>query len=156
MSRFLGLGKSEGSSAQSNHPATTPRVRKRDRLLPFLKPNSRSTSPNPSSRPSLQLAVDPGIADRSNDLWTKAYKKVPDKLKQHLAANLNKPEPANILQDVLQRVIQAKEANVAKQLKLKWGDKEFDLQETADKLEFMQVGDIAIQYDPVHAALGWS
>ncbi|RPB27796.1 hypothetical protein L211DRAFT_802387 [Terfezia boudieri ATCC MYA-4762] len=50
---------------------------------------------------------------------------------------------------------------MAKQLKLKWGDKEFDLQETADRLvqwitKFMQVGDIAIQYDPVHAALPWA
>ncbi|RPB27788.1 hypothetical protein L211DRAFT_802384, partial [Terfezia boudieri ATCC MYA-4762] len=157
MSRFLGLGRSEESSPQSNHPATTPRVRKRDRLFPFLKPNSPSTPPNPSS-PSLQLAVDPGVDGRSNDLWAKAYHKAPDKLKQHLAANLNNPD---ILQDVLQRAIQAKEANVAKQLKLKWGDREFDLQETADRLvrwitKFMQVGDIAVQYDPVHAALPWA
>ncbi|KAF8427603.1 ankyrin repeat-containing domain protein [Terfezia claveryi] len=153
MSRFPGFGNSHAGSAQS-------RVRKRDRLLPFLKPNSRSTSPNPSS-PSLQLAVDRGVDGRSNDLWTEAYHKVPDKLKQQLAANLNKPEPADILQDVLQRAIQAKEANMANQLKLKCGDKEFDLQETADRLvrwitKFMQVGDIAVQYDPVHAALPWA
>ncbi|RPB27784.1 hypothetical protein L211DRAFT_778835, partial [Terfezia boudieri ATCC MYA-4762] len=160
MSLLFGLRRSGGSSPQSNDPATTPRERKRDILLPYLKPNSRSTSPNPSS-PSLQLAVDPSIAGISNDLWTEAYHKVPDKLKHHLAANLNKPEPADILQDVLQRAIQAKEANMAKQLKLKWGDKEFDLQETADRLvqwitRFKQVGDIAIQYDPVHAALPWA
>lgn len=47
------------------------------------------------------------------------------------------------------------------QLKLKWKDKEIDVQDIADKVvgwitKFMKVGDIAVQYDPVHAALPWA
>jgi len=50
---------------------------------------------------------------------------------------------------------------MANRLKLKWGDKEIDMQETADRLvgwitKFKEVGDIAVQYDPVHAALPWA
>ena len=62
---------------------------------------------------------------------------------------------------MLQTAVQAKEANIANRLKFKWGDKEVDVQETANKLvgwitKFKEVGDIAVQYDPVHAALPWA
>jgi len=163
MSRLLGFGKSGGSgkgSAQSNNPATIPQERKRDRLLPFLWAHSRSPSPNPSSS-ALQLAADPS---KDSDLWTQAYHKLPNKLKQHLGANLERLEPTEklqALQKVLQTAIQAKEANMAHQLKLKWGDKEINVQESADRLvgwitKFKEVGDIAVQHDPVHAALPWA
>ncbi|RPB20390.1 hypothetical protein L211DRAFT_792229, partial [Terfezia boudieri ATCC MYA-4762] len=50
---------------------------------------------------------------------------------------------------------------MAKRIKLKWRDKEIDVQDTADRLvgwinRFKQVGDLAIQYDPGHAALPWA
>ena len=94
----------------------------------------------------------------SNNLWTEAYHKLPNDLKQHLG--VNKPE-LETLQDVLKMAIQAKEANMANKLKLKWGDKEIDVQETADRLvgwiaRFKEIGDIVMQYDPVHAALPWA
>ncbi|KAF8432812.1 hypothetical protein BGX38DRAFT_243873 [Terfezia claveryi] len=184
-----GGGDSKKSPAQSNHPATTPRQRKRDKFLDFLIPHSRSPSPNPSSS-ALQQAPSPNVSSSAlqkspstnpsssvsqlaathalstswvnNELWTKAYHKLPDELKQHLGEN--KPGPADqlqILKEVLQTAIQAKEANMAKRLKLKWGDREIDVQETADRLvgwitKFKEIGDIAIQYDPVHAALPWA
>ena len=65
------------------------------------------------------------------------------------------------LQDLLQTAVQAKETSMAKRMNMKWGDKEINVQETADRLvgwitKFKEVGDIAVQYDPVHAALPWA
>ena len=65
------------------------------------------------------------------------------------------------LKDVLKTAVDAKEANISNRLKLKWGDTEINVQDTADKLvgwitKFKEVGDIAVQYDPVHAALPWA
>ena len=50
---------------------------------------------------------------------------------------------------------------MANRAKLRWGDKEIDVQETANRLvgwitKFREVGDIVVQYDPVHAALPWA
>ena len=81
---------------------------------------------------------------------------------------MNKPELESvnrtkfeILQDVLETAILAKEANMANRCTLKWGDKEIDVQERADRLidwitKFKEVGDIVVQYDPVHGALPWA
>ncbi|KAF8417654.1 hypothetical protein EV426DRAFT_709670 [Tirmania nivea] len=159
MPRFPGFKKSGGAegwkgfSARSNDPAPTPHERKRDNFLQLFKPKSRNPSPNPSSS-ALQLAV-PG----SKDLWTEAYHKLPDELKKHLG--VKEPDKLQILQNVLQAAIQAKEANMANRRKLKWGSHEINVQETADRLvgwiaKFKEVGDIAMQYDPVHAALPWA
>jgi len=50
---------------------------------------------------------------------------------------------------------------MANRLRLKWGGREIDVQERAGRLvswlaKFREVGDIAMQYDPVHAALPWA
>ena len=89
-------------------------------------------------------------------LWVKAYDKLPDELKQHLAV-----DKQQTLEDVLKTAMNAKEANIVRRLKLKWGGREIDVQDTADRLvswitKFKEVGDIAMQYDPVHAALPWA
>jgi len=154
----------------SNHPAAEPPQRRRDRFLQLLKPQSRSPSPNPPSS-SIQPAPSPPITvlhqavsaphapstGRSTDLWTKAYDKLPEELKQDLGLN----GAVDKLQDILQMAIEAKEANMGNRLKLKWGAKEVDVQDTADRLvgwitKFKEVGDIAVQCDPVHAGLPWA
>ena len=129
-------------------------------FLRLLEPRSRGPSPNPSGS-AVQLAAphDPSEDGGSNDLWTQAYHKLPAELKQHLG--MNKLDKLQALQSILQAAIQAKEANIANRLKLKWGDKVVDVQEAADKLvgwitKFKEVGDIAVQYDPVDAALPWA
>ena len=65
------------------------------------------------------------------------------------------------LQDVLQAAVKAKDTRMAKRLSFRWGDREINVQETANRLvgwvtKFKEVGDIAVQYDPVHAALPWA
>jgi len=120
----------------------------------------QATIPNSSSSVLQHAAAH--IPSGCNDLWTKVYNNLPDEIKQQLG--LNKLGPADqlqTLQHVLQTAVQAKEANIAKRLKFKCGDKEVDVQETADRLvgwitKFKEVGDIAVQYDPVHAALPWA
>jgi len=99
-----------------------------------------------------------GHSDKEGDkgLWAKAHDKLPDELKQHLVL-----DKLQTLKNVLKTANDAKEANIANRLKLKWGDKEINVQEVADRLvgwiaKFKEVGDIAVQYDPVHAALPWA
>ena len=65
------------------------------------------------------------------------------------------------LQDILETAVQARDTSMAKRLSFKWGDKEINVQETADRFvgwmtRFKEAGDIAVQYDPVHAALPWA
>ena len=163
------------SSTQPNHPAATPLERKRDRLLPFLKSASGSPSPNTSGAASQQVPsptpTTPAIQQAapcvpstggSSDLWTQAYLKLPDQLKKQLGVyKPGEKDKLQTLQSVLRAAVDAKEANIANRLKLRLGNKEIDVQETADRLvgwitKFKEVGDIAVQYDPVHAALPWA
>ncbi|KAF8451423.1 hypothetical protein BGX38DRAFT_1259584 [Terfezia claveryi] len=124
--------------------------------------SQRAPSPNPPTTILQQALPHIPSSSESTNLWAKAYDKLPDELKKHLT--VDKPGATHELQtlrNVLQTAIQAKEANMAKRIKLKWGDKEIDVQDTADRLvalisKFKEVGDIAVQYDPIHAALPWA
>jgi len=74
---------------------------------------------------------------------------------------VDKTSKLEALQNVLDAAIEAKEANMANRMKFRLGDKEIDVQAKADRLvgwitKFKEVGDIAVQYDPVHAALLWA
>jgi len=156
MPRLLGFGKAgeDGGSPQSGG---TPREKKKDKILKPFKLLHRSPSPRPSTSTSQQTTPhDPSAERGGNDLWTTAYNKLPDELKQQLGT-----DKLGTLQSVLKAATQAKEANMANRRKLRWGGKEVDVQETADRLigwitKFKAVGDIAMQYDPIHAALPWA
>jgi len=57
--------------------------------------------------------------------------------------------------------MEAKVENIANQWKLKWGGKEINVREKAEKLvgwitKFKEAVDVAVQFDPVHAALPWA
>ena len=137
-------------------------------LQQALSPNPSNSAlphaPSPTPPGSILHQVAPPIssAGGGDDLWTKAYYKLPDELQQQLG--MNQPgavDKLQTLQSVLQMAVQAREANTANRLKLKFGNREIDVQEAADRLvgwvtEFKEVGDIAVQYDPVHAALPWA
>ena len=112
---------------------------------------------NPNAHQQQQVApYDPGVKGGGKGLWYEAYDKLPDELKKHLGV-----DKLQTLKNVLGAAIDAKEGNIANQLKLKWGDKEINVRETTDRLvgwitKFKEIGDIAVQYDPVHAALPWA
>jgi len=149
---------------------------RRSRLFAPVQKFFRSQSPSPSSGSRQSHQTSPGPAPQSaptdeqgrsiqvqckqqgtSDLWSKAFKQLPEEYKKGLE-NLDK---LDILQKLFATAKQAEEKNLAKQFKLKWGDKEIDLQEKAERFvgwvnKFKEIGDIAVQYDPVHAALPWA
>jgi len=142
------------------------------------KPKSCQTSPDPApkSEPvpgtttssSLELpapkkhqqTVTTLVRDErqvASDLWFKACNQLPEGYKTNLV-NLDK---LDILQKLFEIATQAKEQASAKQLKLTWGDREIDVREKAEGFlglvhKFKEIGDIVMQYDPVHAALPWA
>ena len=98
-------------------------------------------------------------------LWIKAYNELPTEYKQDLECVNNtdsdKPEKLEVLKQLLEHAMEARRTNIASQWKLKWGDKEINVREKAEKLvgwivKFKEVVDVAVQYDPVHAALPWA
>ena len=93
----------------------------------------------------------------TSDLWSKAYKQLPEEYKNELD-NLDK---LDILQKLFAIAKEAEEKTLAKRFKLKWGDKEIDVREKVEGFvdwlnKFKEIGDIVVQYDPVHAALPWA
>ena len=162
------------SEAFQNHnaiatvPAESPNQLESNRGSPKLPPEETGTAESggqnehhkaegPKEPQQQAPPHDPSEEGGDNGLWAKAYDKLPDELKQHLVA----VDKLQTLKEVLQTAIDAQEANIANRGKFKWGDKEIDMQETAGRLvgwivKFKEVGDIAVQYDPVHAALPWA
>ena len=100
-----------------------------------------------------------------SDLWTQAYDGLSIEYKLDLGPvdkrDNNQQEKIEEVKKLLERAMQAKSENIASQWKLRWGSKEVNVREKAEKLvswivKFKEVVDIAVQYDPVHAALPWA
>ena len=98
-------------------------------------------------------------------LWTEAYNELSVECKQDLECvdntDSDKPEKLDEVKQLLEHAIQARRDNIASQWKIKWGGKEINVREKAEKLvgwiaKFKEIGDIAVQYDPGHAALPWA
>jgi len=144
-------------------------------LIAPVKKFFRSSSPHPSSssqqsrQPSpvpprtdehghlIQAQSISGEQQQTSDLWSKAFKQLPGEYTEGLD-NLDKMD---VLQKLFAIAKQVEEQNAAKKFKLKWGDKEIDVREKAVGFvgclnKFKEIGDIVVQYDPVHAALPWA
>lgn len=113
---------------------------------------------NPSRGP-------PTLSELPRDLWTTAYNELPVDNKQGLehvnSTDGDKLEKIEEVEQLLERAMQAKRENIASQWKLQWGGKEVNVREKAEKIvgwitRFKETVDIAVQYDPVHAALPWA
>jgi len=111
------------------------------------------------------LRLNEALQQEASDLWAKAYNKLPIECKQDLEHVDNtyssEPEKLEALKQLLEHAMEAKGKNIASQWKLKWGGKEVNVREKAERLvgwitRFKEVVDIAVQYDPVHAALPWA
>jgi len=120
---------------------------------------------NPSSGP---LKLGELLRQETNDLWTKAYNELPVEYIQDLESMGNtentdsdKPEKLEALTKLLEKAMEEKKDKIANQWEVKWRGKKINVREKAEKLvgwitKFKEVGDIAVQYDPVHAALPWA
>ena len=149
--------------------------RSRRLLQPFKQHSSRRPSsshqqshqPSPSTTPQSEhkdeqscLTNTQDKFDRqqgTNDLWSKAYTQLPEDSK----GGLDELDKLDVLQKLFATAKQAEEEYAARPWMLKWGDNEIDVREKAQGLvgwvnKFKEIGDIAVQYDPVHAALPWA
>lgn len=94
------------------------------------------------------------------DLWDKAVETLKDKHKQNV--DFQRTDKNAILVDVLEEVQKKKQACVERRLKYKRKNGEvlvlYDVYEKIVKwvMKFKEVGDVAMQYDPGHAALPWA
>ena len=96
------------------------------------------------------------LTDR--DLWTLAATKITDEDKAGLDLT-----PSINVSDILQSVERRKQECIDKQWKVRRGENKnaVVLRDIFAKIalwinKFMMVGDMAVQYDPVHAALPWA
>ena len=94
----------------------------------------------------------------SESLWQAALKTLPPDDQRTLTVPLEK---ADVLQEVLGATLKAREICVSKQWTYSVNGEKKYLRDVADKIiqwvdKFKQIGDIIVQYDPVHAALPWA
>ena len=94
------------------------------------------------------------------NLWDKAVDALKDKHKHNV--DFQRADKNAILADILEEVQKKKQACIEGRLKYKRKNGEFlvlyDVYEKMVKwvTKFKEVGDIAVQYDPGHAALPWA
>ena len=108
----------------------------------------------------------PGEDSLATKLWATAYEQLPDECKKKLDEEMkidlqSATGKLQFLDGVLENAQQAQRNMEAKRWKIKWRNREIDLSLKADAIitwidKFKQVGDIAVQYDPVHATLPWA
>jgi len=105
------------------------------------------------------------LQQEADDLWVEASNGLPAEYRQDLGdmndTDGDKSEALEALKRLLKHAMEAKKKNTASQWKLRLGSKEINVREKAEKLvgwimKFKEVVDVAIQYDPVHAALPWA
>jgi hypothetical protein len=96
----------------------------------------------------------------SNDLWADAATKLPDEDKLNI--NFNRPDKLNILAELHGHAERSKQTSVESRWKYtRRSGETVIIRDVFDKIIhwvdiFKQVGDVAVQYDPAHAALPWA
>ncbi len=93
-------------------------------------------------------------------LWDKAVESLKDKHKSNV--NFQREDKHAVLIDILEEVQKKKQACIKRRLKYKKKNGDFViLYDVYEKMvtwvtKFKEIGDIAMQYDPGHAALPWA
>ncbi|KAK2036992.1 hypothetical protein LZ31DRAFT_482286, partial [Colletotrichum somersetense] len=112
------------------------------------------------SSPRLPLALLTALVC-SNDLWTTAINTLEDELLLSLT-NLGEETKQDALNQLLAATIEAKQSLDERLWSFKrWDGKKVIVRDVLTKMakwvnHFKEIGDIAVQYDPVHAALPWA
>lgn len=98
----------------------------------------------------------------SNDLWTSAAAKLSDDHKRNIEINFSCPDKLNILSEVQDLTDKSRLECISKRWKYtRKSGETIIFRDLFQKLvkwidHFKQIGDCAVQYDPVHAALPWA
>jgi len=92
-------------------------------------------------------------------LWEKAVQKLSQA--DRASIDWTNTSKIDILKEVKKKATDLQEQHAAKQRTFTWNGREIKIVDTASKLvkyidKFASIGDIVIQYDPVHAALPWA
>lgn len=121
-------------------------------------------SVNAPPPPSVSATAGPGpalpIFQRSQGLWDKAVQRVPET--ELSLINFQNPEKRSILDDVLVLAQQRREECLRKRWRIRRKNGTIIiLRDVFEKVivwinKFKEVGDVAIQYDPIHASLPWA
>ena len=121
---------------------------------------SRTTAKAPNDPNSGPLKLGELLQQEASDVWIKAFNDLPSEYKQGLEYNTD-CDKSEKLEALLELAMKAKRKNLASQWTFKWGGKEINVREKAEKLvgwieKFKEVVNIAVQCDPVHAGLPWA
>lgn len=95
----------------------------------------------------------------ADDLWQKALKTLDDETRASLDFNRN--TKLDILKKTLKTAGDQKQICLTKRWKFKKGGEEVVVRDVLEKIVrwveyFKVVGDVAVQYDPIHASLPWA
>jgi len=151
---------------QSSHraPVPTPTIRVSPKQqLPSAVASANAESLRGENRPLAANSTLTSKADASQSpaalLWKEAFDELSESDKESLP--FADDDKRNYLENVLDQAARSRDTCRARGLKFKFGEKTFVVRDLADKIlswvkKFKEIGDIAVQYDPGHAALPWA
>jgi hypothetical protein len=137
--------------------------------------SQHQTEPQPASLnvpdlqpPSLQMAVLPSgkpmstaINDVGKDLWARALDKLDNKDKKLIGELTLRPTGTSLMDDIVNLTIKKRDECEKKRWKFSLNGKDVILRDVAEKVikwlkVFRDVGDVAVNFDPIHFALPWA
>jgi hypothetical protein len=134
-------------------------------MLLILEPDDLNTTAQAQQVSPSNVRLGQGPADflllwPSNDLWARAAAELSDEEKSNI--NFSRPDKLNVLSDLLELTEQSRQECIRKRWRYtrKSGETVIFMDLFSKVVKwidiFKQVGDAAVQYDPVHAALPWA
>lgn len=96
----------------------------------------------------------------SNDLWARAAAELPDDDRRHI--NFSQPDKLNVLAELHAEAERSKQKSIDSRWKYtRRSGETVIIRDVFEKIVrwidvFKQVGDVVVQYDPMHAALPWA
>lgn len=120
---------------------------------------SRPITPSPSAVASKKSLINHYLL--TQNLWQEAVEKLPEKDKKSLELPKSGTSTTNIVEDALAGVRNSEDKVNRNLIRVKTKRGEVPLRHYVDKLtkvliQFREVGDTLVQYDPGHAALPWA
>jgi hypothetical protein len=125
-----------------------------------LNTSAQAQHVSPSNLVLRQGSADLWLLCYSNDLWALAAVELSDEDRRNI--NFSRPDKLSILSDLLELTEQSKQECIQKRWRYtrKSGETVIFMDLFGKVVKwinlFTQVGDAAVQYDPVHAALPWA
>lgn len=169
--------KIHSSSTAHEQPSPAGNSRGPEPLVPPLNtngsavPDSDSTTRIRSLTISDERAALPPHQDRNQfqshaattdtDLWTIALESRPNDERAAIITTTTSGPDLNILERLSDELKQKRDQCEQKRLKVEFHGQQIVMRDVVDKAliwinKFKEIGDIAVQYDPVHAALPWA